>query len=526
MTKPETVRLGFQLETGDPVDIPLRHMVVTGQTQEAGKTTTLEALIDRSMQRAIAFITKRGEGTFANANVIRPYFHERADWQFVASILEASRGEKLKFERAWIIRASKGAQTLREVQVNVRRLMAKAGRGMSADVYLTLDAYLDVVIPLVSEIEWATSLELRPGVNVVDLSAIPVEMQHLVIRSSIEWVLEREHSTIVVVPEAWKFLPQGRGTPVKLAAESFIRQAASLGNYLWLDSQDIGGVEKTILRSVPVWLLGVQREANEIKRTLANIPAGIGKPKADAIAHLGIGQFVACWGKHIVPTYVWPSWLDEETATDVAMGGTVIGRPVPKENPMAVSQREADLERENRELKDQVRELQKRLGELAESARSSAPSSNHNGASRARAEDERTGSPNGKPSADAGWTPAGDEDGLYSRLLSRLLEEPKLLRVTKSRPELEVKVTRQVIEANENTLRGRLAILISEGFFDEGATGSAAHSELQRRAIGSAKPNVYKGLDEIAALGFLTKGLRDGEGYRVVPGMKVNIVEA
>lgn len=34
-----TVRLGFEIPTGAPVDIPLRHMVVTGQTQEAGKTS-------------------------------------------------------------------------------------------------------------------------------------------------------------------------------------------------------------------------------------------------------------------------------------------------------------------------------------------------------------------------------------------------------------------------------------------------------------------------------------------------------
>jgi hypothetical protein len=41
-------------------------MVVTGQTQEAGKTTTLEALISRRAPR-VAFVTKRGEGAFEGA---------------------------------------------------------------------------------------------------------------------------------------------------------------------------------------------------------------------------------------------------------------------------------------------------------------------------------------------------------------------------------------------------------------------------------------------------------------------------
>jgi hypothetical protein len=69
---------------------------------------------------------------------------------------------------------------------------------------------------------------LKPGVNVMDLTGLNVEMQHLVIRSSLDWVLNKETDTVVVVPEAWKFIPQGRGTPVKLGAEAFIRQAAGL----------------------------------------------------------------------------------------------------------------------------------------------------------------------------------------------------------------------------------------------------------------------------------------------------------
>src|SRR3990167_11410001 len=131
------IHLGFEVGTGNAISIPLKHTVITGQTQEAGKTTALEALISRSNLCALTFVTKRGEGSFTNARRVDPYFREQADWQFVASILEASRGEKLKFERAWIIRASKGARTLSDVQRNVRKAMETA-KGLSADVYLTL----------------------------------------------------------------------------------------------------------------------------------------------------------------------------------------------------------------------------------------------------------------------------------------------------------------------------------------------------------------------------------------------------
>ena len=38
----------------------------------------------------------------------------------------------------------------------------------SADVYMTLDAYLDIVVPRVASIRWASVLELREGINVLD----------------------------------------------------------------------------------------------------------------------------------------------------------------------------------------------------------------------------------------------------------------------------------------------------------------------------------------------------------------------
>jgi len=501
-------------------------MVVTGQTQEAGKTTTLEGLIQRSGLRAVAFITKRGEGSFEHASAVRPYFREQADWQFVASILEASRGEKLRFERAWIIRASKGAQTLREVQINVRRLMAKA-KGMSADVYLTLDAYLDVVVPQIGAIDWAPRLDLAAGVNVMDLSEMPVEMQHLVIKSSLDYVLRHERETVVVIPEAWKYIPQGRGTPVKLAAEAYIRQAAALGNYLWLDSQDIGGIDKAILRSVPVWLLGVQRETNEIKRTLANIPVGIGKPKAEAIAHLSIGQFVAAWGKHIVPTYVWPSWLDESTAADVAAGGTVIGPPVRKEAQMAVSQREADLERHNFDLRSdlakarlQIEELQRKVSALVPT-----PSSNHKAPGRSRSQDassegQHETAPSGR---NAGWTPAGDEDALYQRFKTRLASEaPQLLAIAATRPGIEVTVTVERIAVDGRSLRGRIARLIADGFFEKARTSTDVTEALVRAGWDRSPIALNTELRELTELGFFT---RDNKWISLVPGMEVNVIE-
>jgi hypothetical protein len=74
-----TVRLGYEVGTGARVDIPIRHMVVCGQTQESGKTTTLEALLDRAKMQALTFVTKPGESAFSRGQIIRPYFHKELD---------------------------------------------------------------------------------------------------------------------------------------------------------------------------------------------------------------------------------------------------------------------------------------------------------------------------------------------------------------------------------------------------------------------------------------------------------------
>jgi hypothetical protein len=278
--------------------------------------------------------------------------------------------------------------------------------------------------------------------NVMDLTALNVEMQHLVIRSTIDWVLQHETDTVVVVPEAWKFIPQGRGTPVKLAAESYIRQAAGLRNYLWLDSQDIAGVEKIILKSVPVWLLGVQRESNEIKRTLAQIPAGIKKPKPEAIATLGLGEFFACWGTTVTKVYVQPAGCRRPRPRSTRAGSCAKCRSRPPRLPNRYYRRGHRERRRSQALREENARLRRRIEELE-------------------------AAPKPKKAAES-VAPVGaiDEDALYERLLARLLKAPPLVKLNTAKPEIEVQRQRQVIEVSHSTLKGRLAGMIAEGFFD------------------------------------------------------------
>jgi hypothetical protein len=329
------ILLGFEVGSGAEVRIPLHHMIVTGTTQMSGKTTTLQALISRSERTAIAFRTKRGEADFAQAHQHAPYFRERADWQYVQSILEATMRERLKFERSWIIRATKNASTLREVRDNVERELRTA-RGISEGVYTNLKAYLDIVIPQIERIRFASAVFLEPGLNVMDLEGMTEEVQALVIASTLENIHQNAKGVISIVPEAWKFVPQGRKAPVQVVIEKLAREGAVLGNYVWLDSQDITGVDKPTLKNFDIWLLGRQREVNEVKRAISQIPLPKkAKPAPEDVAQLPLGHFIACYGDSVKITYVQPAWLAPELARDVAMGTLDVGtiaecEPKPK----------------------------------------------------------------------------------------------------------------------------------------------------------------------------------------------------
>jgi hypothetical protein len=327
-TRERFVHLGYTVGRGEAVMLPIRHMVVTGQTQESGKTTTLEALIaradagrgkDQPRFRAIAFITKRGEGAFATGHQLPPYFRtQKADWQYVSSLIDVTMGEKNKLLRSFLMKTCRNTKTLADVLVNVRAAKDSA-KGFPESIYTEIEGYLELVVPQLAQLPPAHKLTLKAGLNVMDVSAYTTELQALVLRAVLDHVQDHEEDVVVVVPEAWEFLPEGRGSPVKAAAERLVRQGAGLGNYLWIDSQDLGGVWKTVVRACPVALVGVQREANEIKRTLANIHTPV-KPKAVDVAGLERGEFYACWGKHAEKTYVQPAGMEHLPARAIARG--------------------------------------------------------------------------------------------------------------------------------------------------------------------------------------------------------------
>ena len=320
MTVHDQILLGFEVGSGKPVYMSIHHLAIFGMTQLSGKTTTLEALISRSGLRAIAFKTKRGEGGFTSFHQVTPYYKPRSDWQYVEGLLNTALREKVQYQpfmRWAILQVTKNKpQDLKEVLANAVRCEKEYPR--RKEVFEQLAAYLRIVVPELDKHTFSSSLELREGVNVMDVSDMLTETQQLVIASTIEYAFNFLDHVVVIVPEAWESLPQGRMTPIKWVAQQFIRKGAAIGNYLWLDSQDIGGIDKTPLRQCDNWLMGRMKEAHEVERILKQL-LGLKVP-AEEIQTLPLGHFYAAIGNSVKKVYVLPSDVSEDLGIQVAVG--------------------------------------------------------------------------------------------------------------------------------------------------------------------------------------------------------------
>ncbi len=518
----ENILLGYEVGSGKEVRVPFAHTVVCGQTQASGKTTTLEAMLSRSgnpPRPALAFLTKQAESAFAEAHRIPPYFRDRADWQFVESILEAMMRERMKYERQWIIRVCQGARSLEQVAANVSKALhgdgkkSKAASGYAAGMYLQLDEYFKLLMPELRRLKLdmaahGTKLELQPGMNVMDLSEYSAEMQSLAIASAMEEVYMRRN-VITVIPEAWEFLPQGKNTPVKVAGESLIRKGAAAQNFMWLDSQDISGVDKRILKQVGVWILGVQREANEVEHTLSQmaLPKKL-RPATEDVMTLRRGEFFVSYGDTMKRVYVLPRWMKEGLGHSIAVdllrkpdsAEVLIREAVTKLQPVKFRLKQED---ENLDFKRAYEEAQQTIKRLEERITQLEGDADHNYQIASR----HSEIPAAKPSSKNG-------------------AEEVVINLDVKKPELNVTVRRFVIEMNDEDSKGRIALLISEGFFDSPKRVQEIGGEFRARgwmAQTTKATTLNLALAKISEMGFLRVM---GQGvFEGVPQMKVNVRE-
>jgi hypothetical protein len=355
-----------------------------------------------------------------------------------------------------------------------------------------------------------------------------------IVRTSIEVILYENESLgglrHVFLEEAAEFVPQHvRDGNTYSVVEKLVRMGGNAGVGATIINQRAEEVNKAVLELCDNLLLHRQRGKNSLLSLRKWLEAGnVTPPKeiTDSLADLPTGE---CWawfkdvGKPRLIKVQPKRSFDPNRREMAGRGGKAVPRvsvaefveqmthalekkvrhrappappaPTKKEDPDVKESEAKALREENARLKKQIAQLEEiRKVQVAPVATS-----------------------------DVRFETGIDVDAIYAEIKARAAADPGLLALLRAKPEIEITVQRRKIEMSGDTLNGRVAILISEGFFDQGATGNAAFEELKRRGASVAKPSVYRSCDQLAEQGFLTK---ETNGYKSVSGMKVHIIEA
>lgn len=482
----EKILLGFQVQSGAPVYVSVHHLAIFGMTQLSGKTTALEALISRSGLRAIAFKTKRGEAGFTASNLLTPYYKPRADWQFVEGLVNVALGEKVKYEpgmRYAIMQVCRGRKDLGEIRQAAVDMARSSKREFMKSVYEKLAAYLDIVVPELDRWRFSEHLDLKDGVNVMDLSGMRLETQHLVIASTIEFAFSFLDHVIVIIPEAWETIPQGKMTPVKWVAQQFIRKGAAIGNYLWLDSQDIAGIDKTPLRQCDNWLMGRMKEAHEVERILKQL-LGL-KVTKEEIQTLPVGHFYAAIGNEVKKVYVLPVGVPEEVGRKVALGelssdyvrtNFLKKSRVLEDEDMAYKSLWEEEKRKREKLEEEIKELKQKFERIEKDVDSH----------------EKV-----KECPTVLLTSSNTPKGYV----------PSEIAVITEQPILTVQKRAQPLSLDDSSLEGKIAIVYAEGKLPDKAFTTGNLNEILEGRFGSSAFKGYLGpaCNKLVAWGFFEK---------------------
>ena len=488
-----SILLGYEVGTGEPVYLNLHHLACFGMTQKSGKTTALEALITRANLKAVAFITKRGEGGFNKTHTITPYYKPRSDWQYVEGLVNVALGEKIKYEpgmRYAIMQVCEGRKDLKQIQDRARELAEGSKREFMKSVYEKLVAYLEIVIPELEKYTFADHLTLTEGINVMDLSTMRLETQHLVIASTIEYAFSALDHVIVIIPEAWETIPQSKMTPVKWVAQQFIRKGAAIGNYLWLDSQDIGGIDKEPLRQVDNWLMGRMKEAHEVERILKQLLGA--KISAEEIQTLPLGTFYAAIGNIVKKVYALPAGVPESIGVEVAIGKRSAESVRDEFLIKKIDGDDEMYKEENEKLKAEIRFVNTKMSKLkqqqetesTETAVKFQSMADKNLAYQQQLEEKQKiiEKQEHEIAASKKLREALAEFSSRPIPAGNILQSNgvKEIVVSQEIPNITLKVLRPIVEADEKGWRGRLISLVANGYFDEAKRLTPIREKLQQ----------------------------------------------
>jgi len=370
------IHIGYS--KGLSVDISLLHTIVAAQTRY-GKSTTIRTMMQHIPDNYKALcLDVKDPRDFAGAGTEIPIFIEnKTDPLMLKQLLEQESHLWLRREFPELIDLCKEGDTFEKVYERVNKRMGEKVHPVVKDRLKVLQLLLRKLVENMATIELSDTLELSAKNNVMNLSKAPGEIKQLAVYSVVKRVLEQHEHVILVIDELPDFAPQQYRTPSKSMIGQAIRKGGAKGIWLWLSGQTMTGVDKQVLKQAMIWILGHQREINEAKRTLDQIPFKTGL-KVEDIMTLPVGHFVVCTDEGGYITYVQPEGVKDEIAKKVSLGEVSVNEVVEmlkkgkKEDDDLIYKEKYEEEKRKREeyektitqLKDEKATLETELKQL------------------------------------------------------------------------------------------------------------------------------------------------------------------
>ena len=295
-------------------------------TTGTGKSELMRRLIaeaeELGMTLLIIDVKKKRDYADFNAD-IRPYIKQQMEPIVIKDSIETTERYTIKQQFGALIDTVAESETWQEMLAFTEQEMKTASKWDRKD-FKILRYFLKRLIDDYNKFDWSDTLELKKGINVIDVSQMQTQMQQLVVGSIINHVYDNLEGVTIIMDEAHKFVPQGKTTGCSRDVVDYAREGRASENWLWLADQTMAGVEKNVLKQMQYWILGRQTEVNEVEKTVKQIPRakrlGI---NADYIQTLGVGEFLVASHEGVKKTYVQPIWVDDATAISVAIGETL-----------------------------------------------------------------------------------------------------------------------------------------------------------------------------------------------------------
>jgi len=529
----------FSVPSGEPVEIEPFHYAIVGQTQYSGKTTLIKRLATWAEEkdfRILIFDTKETVEDYAGfGREIPVVLRETTDSFVLIGLLESMFRRRLTPYYATLSRITEGAEGFQDIISRAKEMEAKTRSSWLRDACRVLYDLLERLQAETSKVRTVPDLQLHDGINRMVINDFSLEAQQLIVKNAFEDALRRyKERLILVLDEAFKFIPQGYSSPATRAVMQVITQGAKTGLYTWISTQFLAVTSKDPLKACAIKFLGTQDHTTEIKHTLDLIPEARARFSKDDIMKLKLGHWILVRKSppDVRVVYALPVGVPVHVGHKVAVG--IFTPELVRDRYLRRREVEEDLiwkekyEEEKRKREECEKEFARQLEFLTKKARQEA----YREAMKKVDEIKRQWNVEEMQKTIAALKDHNNElkariqeleDQLkvfndLRKALAKIIPAPRVqvpvagsehtpseISVSTERPVIHVKVERKPLQLTDKDLHGRIAIVYAEGALGDGWFSVSDIVKAFQRHAWPRDPRISKVLDDFCRWGYLEK---------------------